>query len=283
MSAKSAVILDNREKGQFPLSIATSLAFEGAFGIYPERPQQKVLINDYQEVWLNIRTLFRNIHGSMKKEDEARLSATDYAMAIREEMTIVQSVLDDHTRGRVRAYFYACDYRSLKAHYPHANLKEDNTDRQKHYSAMENRALDALGIELKGLPQQYIHFDTTIKGNKKKALFITHYPLDLLSNTDFEEIGLLESHSGVVKHKSEWYTKLHNGKSLVRLPFNKMTIQMFGDSGGLFAPYPQEYRKALLEVADKHQWTPMTTKDRILLTVGLTKMPTLIGTVQKMF
>ena len=54
-------LMSSRTIGQFPLSIATSLAMEAAFGIYPDRPETKEPILKYDTLWVNVRTIFRNI------------------------------------------------------------------------------------------------------------------------------------------------------------------------------------------------------------------------------
>lgn len=277
-------LIENRAKGQFPLSISTSLALEGALGILEEKPNPaKPPIQDFDEIFFNLRTLFRNINGCYKKDEENRLSPGDYAHMLIEEMTIIQSVLDQHTGGRVRAFFYACTYNNLTGLFKSARFKEARTPAQLHYANQENKTLELISKALREEGRDFLHFDTIINGNKKKTLMVTHYPIDLLANQFFSEIGLLESHTGVVKPRSLWYTKLLNGKDLTRIPFDIMTIQFFGDSGHLFSPYPIKYREALLEVANKYQWTPVTTKERIKLTVGLYKNADLEKTVMKLY
>jgi len=280
----SAVILEEREKGQFPLSIPTSLALEGVFGILEDKPNPKIPpIEEYGSIWFNLRTLFRNANGSIKKEDEVNLSPNDYANLIREEMSIIRGIVGQRTNHRVMVHFYVCTYKNLLGIYKHCQIREVRTEKQKHYFALENKTIELLVNLLKELGDSVHVFDTTLDGDKSKALIATHLPLDLLSNKNFSNIALLESHSGSVKTKALWHTKLHNGKDLIRIPFDIMTIQLFGDSGNMFAPYPQEFRKAILEIAEKNKWTSTTTKDRIKLTVKLARQPTLEATVMKLY
>lgn len=293
LDSTMAVIIDERDKGQFPISIGTSLAIEGALGIQPaDSPDagkaNAVKLSDipytkYDEIWFNVRTLFRNAMGAIKKEDEIRMSPDNYATLIEEEIRIIRAALQQNTGTKLMPVFYVCDYNSLNKRYRHATFKEVKTDRQKHYASMENLTLGILFKKMEENQLFIYHFDTDVKGHGRAAMFVTHYPIDLLSADNFKEIALVESHTGVVKTKELWYTKLKDGKNLTRIPFDKMTIQMFGDSGGLIAPQPLEFRNKLLEIAEHYKWTPVTTEERIRLTVKLSRAPTLEGAIMKMY
>lgn len=277
-------ILNGREKGQFPIAIATSLALEGAFGIHPDKPAPDVPpMNECDELWINLRTLFRNLSGSVDPKEEFKIKASEYASVIEEEVKIIRNVVSDKTQGRVKTFFYACDYKSIEKLLPFAALKGTNTDKQKHYALMENNSIDEFGKRVKDTELDFYHFDTRLRGHNKRSLMLTHYPLDLIYNLDFGEIILLESHTGNVKKKNMWYTKLTNGKELVNIPFNIVTLQLFGDNGGLFIAQPSAIRNEFIRIATKHKWHPLTTRERILVGLNIEKVPTLEGMVRKMF
>lgn len=291
MDSRSAQIFAEREVGQFPLSIATSLAIEGALGIMKEDDARGVKqdsanppIKEYQHLWVNLRTLFRNIHGSMKREAADSLDVNALSEMLLIEATTLASVVHARTQRRVSVFFYACTYKSLASFYPHANFKETLTDKQRIYAGFESSSVEAL---LK-LPHELLNIETfnmTIspQGSFEHVAVMTHYPVDLLEMKGVRDIGLLESHTGVIKTKYQWYTKLKNGKELVRIPFDRMTLQLLGDSAGMFSAYPPAFRKKLLEIAEKHQWNQRTTRDRIMLTISLAKDPVFEGTVKKLY
>lgn len=290
MDNRSFLILDSREKGQFPLSIATSLALEGAFGIleestFPQDPNNPP-IRDYQQLWVNVRTLYRNLHGSMQRETADTLTIPALAEAVHDEMLVLQGVISERMKHRMRVVFYANTYKSLPSLYPYAHYREKMTDLQKIYSTFENGTIEALlKMDASAHPVDFKTFNVTIaaEGTPANVLMMTHYPLDLLTITGVRQHSLLESHTGVIKKRHQWYTKLKDGKSLVRIPFNRMSLQLFGDSAGMFYPYPIAYRRLLMECAEKYNWTQATTKDRILLTVGLMRNPDLEAAVRKLF
>lgn len=278
MDNRSFDILNGREKGQFPLSIATSLALEGALGILEESPHLQnptsPPINEYNELWINIRTLYRNLHSSMQREVADTLPIPAFVEALHEELVIIQGIIADKMKHRMKMVAYACTYRELGSRFPHAKFRTEMTDRQKVYSMFENGSIEGLlQMQASAHTVDIRDFNMTIlaDANAGKVLLMTHYPVDLLTFTGARQLGLLESHTGVIKKQHQWYTKLKDGKDLVRIPFSRMSLQMFGDSAGMFYPYPIAYRRLMLECAQKYNWTQTTTKDRVLLTVGLMK------------
>lgn len=291
MDSRSAQIFAEREVGQFPLSIATSLGLEGAFGIMKEEDARGIAqdsvnppIKEYQHLWVNLRTLFRNIHGSMKREAADSLDANALGEMLLIEATTLANLVQDRTQRRVSVFFYACTYKSVESFYPHANFKEKLTDKQRIYAGFESSSVEVL----LRLPHDHLRVETfnmTIspKGSFDHVAVMTHYPVDLLEIKGVRNIGLLESHTGVIKTKYQWYTKLKNGKELVRIPFDRMTLQLLGDSAGMFTAYPPAFRKKLLEIAEKHQWNQRTTRDRIMLTISLAKDPVFEGTIKKLY
>lgn len=266
--------LSLRTLGQYPLSIATSLAFEGLSDTleegkkYPTPP-----LHHYQEVWVNVRTLIRNIIGSSDRETANSVNVDDLSMALVSEIEIIEAMVKELSQGNVSVHFYYCTYKSIEKLYPKALFRVANTPKQVSYAALENSTISQLMLDklyaIKG-------YDTTISPDKpNRSILLSHYPFDLLCYDKFRILDLIESHTGTIKKKHQWNTKLLNGKSLDRIPFDKMTIQLFGDSGGMIKPYPPDYRQKILEIAEKYQWNSLTTKDRIKMTVRLSKEPKL--------
>ncbi len=281
MDKRSFDIMGEREKGQLSLSTATSLALEGAYGILEESTHQQDPINPpikaYRQLWVNVRTLYRNLHGSMPRIVADTLSVDAFVETVYDEMLILKGVIADRSNGRMKVVFYANTYKTLPRKYPKAHGREKQTPNQVIYAAFENGTIEGL-LKMMAESAHQIDFKTfdmaiVAEGSPEKVLLMTHYPVDLLHFSGASELGLLESHTGVIKQRAQWYTKMKDGKSLIRIPFNRITLQMFGDSSGMFYPYPIGYRKAFLEVAEKNKWTQGTTADRILLCVKLARNP----------
>jgi hypothetical protein len=259
--------LAEREVGQFPLSIATSLALEGALGIHPdhEAPNGPPPIRSYNRLWVNVATLVRNIYSSLPAETQAGVTDDELRLALYSDMQAISGVLQDQVGDSIRPVFYRNTLTSLEKHFPKAHRRQPTTDKQKTFVALREGTLATLDQLL--TVEDYRVFDVQIQG-EGKALMITHFPVDLLSFYEFDDLALLESHTGLVKKKSDWGSKLYPRDP--KLPFNKFMLQLFGDDG-LFSPHPIKYRKAVLEIAKKERWSPATTYRKIGVSLGTIK------------
>lgn len=258
--------LDAREKGQVPVTIGTSLALEGAFGIYPDRPVSTPPIQDYKEVWVNVRTLFRNLISCISTDLRDKLLPAVLVPALIEEMNIIESAVSRASAGMTRTIFYASDYSDLNQKFYRAKLRTATTPKQIFQRDLENATFKALlqetlSVDMRG-------FRTEITGKHPASLIMTHYPVDLLSRGNFAKLALLESHTGLIKPSNLWYTKLTNGKELANIPFGAFSLQVFGDNGNQFMPaVTPSLRKQLLELAVKDRWTSVSTREKLLTTI----------------
>lgn len=274
-----------REMGQFPLSIPTSLALEGAIGIYPEKETYVNVLPEYDEMWINLRTLFRNLMGSMKSEEAAQATPTPVAQALLQEMEQLESIVKEKSAGRIKLVFYVSNYRGMEQKYPRAYIRKDSTPKQVIRTEIQKKAIQHL-LDL--LKEQGGHdvrvFEQKLKTAKPtKALIITHFAYDLFVYPQFAQLDLLESHTGVIKPKSQWYTKYVDGKTLPMIPFREDLIQIFGDAE-TFSPWPIKHRRQLIELAEKHHWTQVTTSALIKYNLELLHRtePHLADTVKDM-
>lgn len=281
-----AVLLERRATGQVPVSVATSLAIEGLFGILepPEGgPKSKAPppANEVDEVWVNLRTLFRNIQGAVEAQAVTQINGHSFGLAIIEEMTIIQQSVHQLSSGRIKTYFYVCSHANLRRDFPNARLKEPRTDKQLIYAALEKEAIETV---LRNKTEQEVTvYDVSVQMHVKRCAMLTSFPVDLVMAKNYSSLVLLESHTGAVKKNHLWNTKLQNGKELTRIPFGKMSLQVFGDNSGVFAPFPKEYRDAILRIAEQYKWTVFTTKDRIVQSIKLSHEPALLATIQPLF
>lgn len=270
-------IISGRATSSFPLSVGTSLAFESAIltsdrpSIDPERKiPQKVNLSDFDEVWINISTLFRNLYGSLTKDDSLRVHPRELSRGLVEEIEFIQSLVATETLNKTKVIFYICEYRDLNKKYPEASFRTINTDKQKVYKAIHDQSIQGAISHFGKVDFIKIFNSEITTQNYKTAIFITHIAHDLLSNKNFRDMQLLESHTGVLKKQHHWHTKYENGKHLTMLPFNKFLLQVFGDSEH-FRPFPIRVRNSLLELAEKNMWTTSTTMDKIKY--GVSNMP----------
>jgi hypothetical protein len=258
-----------REVGQYPLSVATSLALEGATGIHPDIPIRKAPLLDYGEFWVNLRTLFRNFMGALHKEAAGGVSPQQIDDAIRDEMEQIKRIVADVTSNRCKVVFYVSNYANMQQKYPHAKLRVERTDKQMEYMELKRQTLQSL---LKSLEQQggediRVFTLKLFPQQQNKTLILTHFAYDLLSYKAFLSLDLVESNTGAIKKRALWYTKYQGGRELSMIPFREDFLQVFGDSRTFF-PMPIRIRKAVIELAEKHHWSQVTTDEKIRMNIG---------------
>lgn len=268
--------LSERAIGQLPLSVGTALAIESAIGIHPEIKVNEPPIKHYTEFWVNLKTLYRNMMGSLQGDAHNFVLGGAVGEEIRHEMDRIDSIIGDEFN--VDVIYYVCNYDHLAQEYPNARIRVDTTPKQKFFTRTMTEALKYVIVSEQPPPHMNIEsrvrvFSKTIKPKKSvKTLMLTHIPLDLCSAKHFGELTLLESYTGVIKEKAQWYTKYLNGKELTHVPFREDLLQVFGDHE-MFSPYPIENRRELLEVAEKYKWTSLTTLDKMRYSIDQLKNP----------
>lgn len=288
--ANEIQMIEEREKGPIDISIGTALGIQAAVGLteegYPILENNKPVeppLKKYGILLINTRTLFRNLYTVLDKEIRLKVSAESIVEVMLSEMRVIDAIVERFTLGKTQVVYYACSYNSLTRTFPKALFKEANTDLQKIYANMENTCINVFSQKLSEEQREFKTYDTVMTGFKENTLIVTHYPIDLLWHDKYKGLDLLETHTGTIKRHAQWNTKLKTGTGLDRIPFDKMTIQLFGDSGGLLSPYPIKLRKALIDIAEKNKWNTHTTKSRILLTVKLARIFDLEVLVREMY
>lgn len=278
-------LLHDRVVGNYNVSIATSQAIDGLYNRIPDRkPERPMPATLGDSVYFNVRTLFRNIWGSLPAKDAPDVSADIYADIIEQEIMTIRSALSEEDPP-LEAFFYLPSYASLYKDYPNGNLKDIKTEKMNQKVILENKALAKLK-DNENPDAPIIFNDVELKTKIPYSAFIlSHYPVDLLHTSGFSKTFLLESHTGVVKGPDKWYTKLSTKylEGNERIPFNKATIQFFGDSGGMFKSQPLSAKKRVAEVAVKYKWNQQTTRARILDTLRLAGEGHLEQTMRALF
>lgn len=265
---RSANTADQRTLGTFQLSVATSLAIESAVGIHPDSPPNSGMpITQFKALWVNLRTLYRNIVSAMSATIAPSISSTEIAQIMYEEMHVIPDMLQHHTQRPVKVVYYFNKMLKTEYDYPEADLRKDSSDKQKHATRILEEVMKILQAEV---PDEFVVCDGKLPGEAVKCLIITHVPYDLLSERNFGGLFLLESHTGRIKPKALWYTKYYQGKTLSRIPFTEEMLQVFGDLE-TFHPLDVKLRKAIMEVAEKRNWSNVTT--RALILDGIEQLP----------
>lgn len=266
MSTLAPVLLE-RPLGQFPISIATSLALEGLFGIHEEHPvdtnKPRPWVG-YDFLHINVRTLIRNCYQSIPSSDAQVIPAKDFAKIVAEEISIINTVISDNiTDDNFKVAYYFVSYENLQRAFPRATLKGVTTDKQKHYASIEDQVVTLLlnNDVVNSIVYEKVQLRTQLGAGR--ALMLSHYPIDILV-AKHKRFSILESHTGFIKQKHELTNKI---KSKWDIPFDIMTIQLFGDSANMFQPSPLKVRQTMYKLAQKYHWNSTTTEEKIKFNV----------------
>lgn len=280
---QGTVLLANRRISAFPLSIGTSLAFESLFKgrLDPYDPDrripEKVDIFQYDQFWINISTLYRNLVDSVNRELFYSINYEALADTVAMEMEIIDSILQHEGQGRCRAVYYFCNYasfRDFQKPFPVHYRRDVSEFKQMFISKLLNvvgRLMrDRVNPNLMFSPSP-IHPESLLV----RGLILTHIPYDLLSYPHFESLDLLESNTGALKRRSDWWSKYHAvGKRTLekKLPFVKPLLFVFGDRVQ-FHPMDLTWRHQILDIGELHRWTSLTSLEKIKLDIRSSSFP----------
>lgn len=241
-------VLNNRAVGKdVPFSVAMAIPIEA----------QLIKENiSYEAVWLNARTVFRAYHGSYNAEN--RPGKMKIMEGFLQELSDIKAFIEQ-LGYEINVYYPL--YSKLSSKFPDANVKLETSPTQRIYADWEYSSAEVASKEK--IIDQVCNY--SIAGDNKNTVMITHYPIDLLSQYNFKELTLLESHSGSIKERLEWSSKLGFPSDIgPKMPFNILTMQVFGDKSKLFKSIKeQSQKKALLTLATDKKWKPFTTKSKI--------------------
>ncbi|ANH51703.1 hypothetical protein REBECCA_241 [Erwinia phage Rebecca] len=261
----------DRTMGILPMSVGTSLSFE-ALMAKPIEPIETLV--------LNIGTIFRNVYQAYDTDDRDRLGIDKLHDDVIADMSAIYDILKDIGKAGVPDYkLYHGRYERLASAFPLAKIWEPSSDIQKTYARLERNVLEKVIKTMRGLVQEVDH---TLPISVKNTYVMTHHIVDLVVPAGYGEITLVESHTGALKKKPLWHTKLTNGRSLERIPFNRLTLQVFGDNSVNFKANSFKYKAALMKLAEENKWTPMATRDRIKLGIETLKDAQLKADLSKM-
>ncbi len=264
----------DRVLGFFPISIATSLAIEGLL-VVGEHATDKP--NDYtvksDELWVNVRTIARNCLGAFDQKSLASLNDPILRDAVEQDIDQIKKSISDHCKLNV--VFYFASHKTISKQLPEMRFKYSDftkmTEKQQITERLENKLIQ---FALTHLSDQVKLFDTKLSA-PTKVILLTHHPIDLLSFYAFQDLVLLESHTGRIKKRMDWDSKLKTPPGTQCIPFTLSMLTVFGD-GTLVAPQDQKVKKVLIKLGEKYNWHSMTTDARILTDAKMAYEPFLV-------
>lgn len=264
----------DRATSGFPLSISTGLAMESIFQpkqeVYDKdrKPPQKIALNQYQEIWINIFTLFRNLISACDKAAISNTGPQEISDVLEMEIDTINGLFGNEGNNLCQPRYYVCDYQyALRGMHHSIQLRNETSTQQ----LMLKSLWEGARKKMVGHTDEIYEFKPEIKPpHKSSSMILTHIPYDLLSYTNFHKLDLLESNTGKLKTRRQWNSKYYPvGKSdLSHLPFIKMLLMVFGDKT-LIQPGIYKLREQILEASVKRHWNPLSTREKLLLDLSL--------------
>lgn len=275
-------VVRERTMGKFPLSVATSIALESAIG-HPDptngRPSNNALVM-YEEFWVNLKTLFRNICGCLPP-NSPKPPVEDLVIAMLNEIKVIQDIVQRNSQAR--AVFYVSNYSRLDALYKHVELRRDNTPKQKDFTKTMESVIQRVINKLPKDDNSFKLFAHDLRPNtRKRTLILTHVPYDLVSAHNFGSLDLLESHTGHIKNKTLWYTKYFQGNDLPPIPLTHYLLPVFGDKE-MFRPLNLKAKAEMLALIKKNGWNALTTDAKMKNDIKGLPNKLLVETIQSFY
>lgn len=250
----------NRPFSGFPVSIATGLALETLFTpIQAVVDETRVVENladlsTYNLYIFNTSTLLRNLVNSLPGKELFLIAKKDIYDALLEEIEFLTNFF---ASNNLDVKFYTHTYKYVKDNYPD-KLRKTTTDKQLYIDSINSYCLDRLRKQ-----DDVTVFHKNISFQKEdRALLFTHVPFDLISYPNFSKLDLLESHTGKIKSRKDWWSKyypLPGDRDMSFLPFMEYLLTVFGDHV-MFTPAPLKERVELFESMKKKGVNPLTTE-----------------------
>lgn len=247
----------NRVMGEFlPISVPTAEPFEKVITV------PNAVLPEF--LFLNISTLFRNYWTAFEKDTPA---VTHYNLnEFESELKLIQMY---SLNAGITPIFYLPRYDMFTSRLDRATIyRNENNANWVNFNTAEAKMRMFIEREssLRVFQDGY-RLPTVQNQSGASAYVLTSYPSDLLMTDGYRKVELLESHSAKIKSRETWITKLTKNEKYARIPFNKLSYQVFGDRI-LVESQPNSIRKALVTIAEAGRWTQITTMDKIRHDIG---------------
>jgi hypothetical protein len=247
-----------RALGALGMSVGTSLALE--LGGDAIRSADTLLFN--------LRTLIRNAQAAYEKDDAGSDDVNTLTKDVEEDLVKLGQYLEGLRKGKpIAMVVYYPSYKGLKSRYKYAELTDflnNGTEKQKKFARLTKDVASAL---MSKHAKILTATDIGMPDFKGNGVVMTHHVVDLAEAPGYGRLFLLESYTGVLKPFTGWYTKLTGGEDLHYMPFNRLTIQIFGDRSTNFKSSSKAIKDLVKKTAIDGKWTSATSLSRVRNTI----------------
>lgn len=247
-------------RGFLGTAIGTDIALGTLFGFDQEGKRlSEGKWKNYNSLFISIPTLFRNMYGAAGDRKE-KITTGGYATLLINEMHLIENMVQMYTDGGLKVFFYNPSYVGLEDTLPDAKLKVASSGKQKLQEELKKGALSFVANEF-GNSDSYVPVGTSLTFPSMGNLVLTSFIVDIVNSITLRygaSVDLLESHTGTIKDKTLFYTKLNKADNIERFPVTVGTLTVFGD-GKMVSPLSKKIRDELGEIAVSRKWHQLTS------------------------
>ena len=207
------------------------------------------------DVYLNVYTLYRNFVSCVEGDAETKIKMFKSVIKTRhiQDTFILDSklLLEAILELGFNPIPYIPDYKEVRKRFK--NIRELNDFKGVKFFIMSSES-DASKMFKKEFSNVTINTTHKIPHSKDMSI-VTHIGMDLLNYTKYDDVTLIESHTGTKKKKDLWYTKYFkiSNNNLSIMPFNSLVYQLLGDST-MVKPQNIKLRKHIYKIAIEKHW-----------------------------
>lgn len=228
----------------FGINIGTGLMLESILDSTTDRIDvdrdvpNKVKLSNYDKYLINVHSLIVNIISAYDKDSVDKLVKNnsfvynDVKSKIVEELTIIPELLKD-----IKVEYYYLTFSKYKDFLNEVSKTTKGGLIQHIAIKLMNELVQSKDISVM-ISDHYFKEMTS----KNTVLVSTSNTLDLL-NVSKVNLDLLEFHTGVLKRKNRFYTKI---KANIDLPFDELVLLSIGDKKGII--------KSTLQLKERKEW-----------------------------
>ncbi|EPU3828979.1 hypothetical protein ACVWU4_000960 [Campylobacter coli] len=232
--------------------------FKDKFELYdPEREFKHVDTSKFTTYVINVFTIARNVVNAVQTNDkDAVLNHNETKYVILEELSTLKDIYE---KNNLKLILWYPDYTEVIKNMTNGKENKDLITYSKLH--MYINVLKSIKDQLKQFCLLTKHKLPYEQLKDDKILLYTHIAADLLNKL---KITLIESHTGNVKGKEDWYTRYHKlGKAdMSMFPFTETLLYYLGDY--TISPITSiVIRKALVVLAIHSDWTHRTTDEKV--------------------
>jgi len=210
-------------------------------------------------IYFNVKTLFRNYIGCLDGNADAKIKALKNHVSAR---PVINGFIDD-TKLLINGFldsgfelhFYNIDYKPFLKNVLNARKEEEFKGLKSVVRKIEKFAITEVKRNFPGI---YIEYkNPKLKGKVPKEIYmVTHIGIELLNFVGNVKVKLIESHTGVIKESTEWYSKyakIGNRKMSV-FPLDELLYNILGDNDYV-KQGDIKLRKHLYNIAVEMAWS----------------------------